>query len=278
MRAPILVFLTSISAAAHATPCADDNRRPEAMVDRGSFVACWSPTGKCVTVDGQQVAHPAVTASTTAIRDRSRARMDACLGDHCKPVGTRLRAAIRRATPAFDTIGDQRLEALTRNHVTVTSDLSLAVIADGERIAVWNIPRDRSVVLSQDVVEVRVIGNALFARWNSTTMHAVETLLDGNGNPLGHAFSSIAATVLDDTHVATLAADGILSIRDTRTGRETDTLAVAPAMSFASLASLPSNRLGVTWSQTSGAMSVAVVDLLPRLVLGRVQAFDACPL
>lgn len=129
----------------------------------GRAIVCWSATSGCIALDDDQVVpRPAPDPRPASVRDAD-GKPAACNAKTCKPLGTRLAAAVAAAGKAAT--------------VTVTTGLELVAIDGGATHALWNVAQDKPLAPKQpaaigkgehaELARVEAVGAHAFATWST---------------------------------------------------------------------------------------------------------------
>jgi hypothetical protein len=166
-------------------------------------------TGTDILVDAPTTPDPALLPLAATLRTD---RPAACLGDHCRPLGRKLAAAVA-AEAAHD---EPSLQA--------TRDLSTAVV--GTRM--WSIARDRPIPLArpyyrpnEDIIQMTAVGDLVVVRWGGDCTDArchIAHLVDARGGERGEVDVDGGLLRLDDHAFVTISPFSRLTVYDLHTG------------------------------------------------------------
>jgi hypothetical protein len=241
-----------------------------AVVADARIRICEARRQTCITVDPatgavaptafvEPPARPRLPSATIQTRD---GKLAACVGDRCRDVGPRARAAIEAA------------KELRRDELAATVDLVALVIPAAET-EIWDLPRDRPLPLTPPHVgNALAIGREIYA----VSAAPSERVYGSDGKlvfELGTKGSTLVA--IDDTRWAALSRDHVLSVfGDTR--QRIDLVASVGYSDWepgGALTALPGGNLAAVLVRP-GEASVAMVDPARGAVYAR-WPLTRCP-
>jgi hypothetical protein len=229
----------------------------------GKAVACWGPTGDCLSLDDAAVVSRPTAVPATEVRDDG-GKPSACKAKTCKPLGKKLVAALAKAHTDLDASKQDNPSASVK--VTVTTDLAMVAIdGPGGAHSMWNVAGDRELHPKQPAVfpagdqvgmyAIEAVGKLVFTSWTDCAGPcAQEIAVDADGNNHSRAFEAGATVALDSGGYLVIGQFGTATALD-HNGRHSGTAALdGPAVTQAHAVAIGPNEVEVVEPDSGGAV------------------------